>query len=200
MRRRAFVAGIAGSAFTWPLAVRAQQPAMPVIGFLHLTSLETNRENLATFRQGLADTGYIEGKNVAIEYRWAQGRNDRLPTLVAELVRLRVSIIVVLESTNGALAAKAATETIPIVFMQGADPVQIGLVDSLNRPGGNLTGIGLLAAETAGKCLELLLELMPKCPFRNFLSRLNHIGFKGGGLIRGRAIDVDAGEPSEIRS
>src|SRR6516165_8185439 len=168
MRRREFTRMLAGAA-TWPLAVRAQQPAMPVIGFFHLTSLETNRENLVTFRQGLADTGYIEGKNVAIEYRWAQGRNDRLPTLVAELVRLQVSVIVVLESTNGALAAKAATQPIPIVFMQGADPVQIGLVDSLNRPGGNLTGIGLLAAETAGKCLELLLELVPKATSIGYL-------------------------------
>ena len=134
---------------------------MPVIGFVHLTSLETNRENLADFRLGLEDTGYIENKNVTIEYRWAQGRNDRLPTLVAELVRRQVSVIVVLESTNSALAAKAATQTIPIVFMQGADPVRIGLVKSLNRPGGNLTGINLLSAETAGKRLELLLELVP---------------------------------------
>jgi putative ABC transport system substrate-binding protein len=135
---------------------------MAVIGFLHLTSPETNRENLATFRRGLADTGYIEGKNVTIEYRWAQGQNDQLPTLAADLVRRQVSVIVVLESTNGALAAKAATQTIPIVFMQGADPVAIGLVNGLNRPGGNLTGIGLLAAETAGKCFELLLEVVPK--------------------------------------
>jgi ABC-type uncharacterized transport system substrate-binding protein len=140
MRRRDFIKAIACSAAAWPIAAPAEQPATPVVGFLHLTSLETNRENLATFRRGLEDTGYIEGKNVAIEYRWAQGRNDRFPTLVAELVRRQVSVIVVLESTNGALAAKAATQTIPIVFMQGADPVQIGLVDSLNRPGGNLTG------------------------------------------------------------
>jgi putative ABC transport system substrate-binding protein len=161
MKRREFISLLSGTVVAGPLAARAQQSAMPVIGFLHLTSLETNHENLAGFRRGLADSGYIEDKNVAIEYRWAQGRNDRLPTLAAELVRRQVSVIVVLESTNGALAAKAAPQTIPIVFMQGADPVRIGLVDSLNRPGGNLTGIGLLAAETAGKCLELLLELVP---------------------------------------
>jgi putative tryptophan/tyrosine transport system substrate-binding protein len=161
MRRREFIALVGGAVVTWPLAAHAQQPAMPVIGFLHLTSLETNRENLTAFRLWLGDTGYIEDKNVAIEYRWAQDRNDRLPTLVAELVRRRVSVIVVLESTNGALAAKAATQTIPIVFMQGADPVRIGLVDSLNRPGGNLTGINLFLVEVVAKRLELLLELLP---------------------------------------
>ena len=112
MRRREFTRMLAGAA-AWPLAARAQQSAIPVIGFLHLTSLETNRENLAIFRQGLDDTGYVEGKNVTIEYRWAQGRNDQLATLVAELVRQQVSVIVVLGSTNGALAAKAATQTIP---------------------------------------------------------------------------------------
>jgi putative tryptophan/tyrosine transport system substrate-binding protein len=161
MKRREFITLVGSVVTTWPLAARAQQPAMPVIGFLHLTSLETNRENLADFRLGLEDTGYTENKNVTIEYRWAQGRNDQLPTLVAELVRQQVSVIVVLESTNGALAAKAATQTIPIVFMQAADPVGIGLVKSLSRPGGNLTGINLLLAETAGKRLELLLELVP---------------------------------------
>ena len=161
MRRREFIKVIAGSAAAWPLAARAQQPATPVIGFLHLTSLELTRENLAYFQRGLGETGYVEGRNVAIEYRWANGRNDELPTLAAELVRRQVSVIVVLESTQGALAAKAATQTIPIVFMQAADPIRIGLVTSLNRPGGNLTGINLMWAEVAGKRLELLLDLVP---------------------------------------
>ena len=129
MTRREFITLLGGAVAAWPLAARAQQE-MPVVGFVHLTSVKTNRENLATFRRGLEETGYIEGKNLAIEYRWAQGRNDRFPALLTELVRRQVSVIVVLESTNGALAAKAATQTIPIVFMQGADPVRIGLVDA----------------------------------------------------------------------
>ena len=161
MKRREFITLFGGAAAMWPLASYAQQPAIPVIGFLHLTSLELTRENLASFRQGLGETGYFEDRNVAIEYRWAQGRNDELPTLAAELVGRQVSVIVVLESTQGALAAKAATQTIPIVFMQAADPVRIGLVDQLNRPGRNLTGINLMWAEVAGKRLELLLELVP---------------------------------------
>src|SRR5215475_13263069 len=158
--RRDFITLLGGAA-AWPVAARAQQPAMPVIGFFYLTSLELARENLASFRRGLGETGYIEGRNVAIEYRWAHGKNDQLATLVAELVRGQVSVIVTLESTQGALAAQAATKTIPIVFMQAADPIRIGLVESFNRPGGNVTGINLMWAEVAGKRLKLLLELMP---------------------------------------
>jgi putative tryptophan/tyrosine transport system substrate-binding protein len=207
-RRRDFIT-LAGTAAVWPVAARAQQPTMPVIGFLHLTAPETNRENLDTFRRGLGETGYIENKNVKIEYRWARGRNDQLSTLAAELVQHQVSVIAVLESTNGALAAKAATQTIPIVFMQGANPVQIGLVDSLNRPGGNLTGISLLSAETAGKRLELLLELVPKATSIGYLrnpanpvyaeseTREVEIAARAHGV---RLLFVNASRPSEIET
>jgi putative ABC transport system substrate-binding protein len=209
MRRREFITLLGSAATAWPLAARAQQPTMPVIGFLHLTSPETNRENLDTFRRGLGETGYIENKNVKIEYRWARGRNDQLSTLAAELVQHQVSVIAVLESTNGALAAKAATQTIPIVFMQGANPVQIGLVDSLNRPGGNLTGISLLSAETAGKRLELLLELVPKATSIGYLrnpanpvyaeseTREVEIAARAHGV---RLLFVNASRPSEIET
>jgi len=159
MRRRDFFPLLGGAmvgSTAGPLFARAQLPTRPVIGFLHLTSIETNRENLALFRRGLEETGYVEGQNVVIDYRWAQGRNDRLSPLVDELVRRQVSVIVVLESTNGALAAKAATQTIPIVFLIGTDPVEIGLVTSLNHPGGNITGISTLNVDLAAKRLELL--------------------------------------------
>jgi len=208
VKRREFIALLGGAA-AWPLAARAQQPVMPVIGFLHLTSLETNRENLAAFHRGLSQTGYIENRNVAIEYRWAQGRNDQLPTMAAELVRRQVSVIVVLESTNGALAAKAATQTIPIVFMQGADAVRIGLVGSLNRPGGNLTGFDLLLAETAGKRLELLLDLVPRARSIAYLRNPTNPIFAesetrevqvAAQALGVRLLLVNASRPSEIET
>jgi ABC-type uncharacterized transport system substrate-binding protein len=161
VRRRDFI-GLLGWTLALPSTAGAQQPTMLVIGFLHLTSPEAReREVLAAFHRGLGDTGYVEGKNVAFEYRWAQGHNDRLAPLVAELVSRQVSVIAMLESTHGALAAQAATQTIPIVFMQAADPVRIGLVGSLNQPGNNVTGIVLFGVEVAAKRLELLLELVP---------------------------------------
>ena len=145
----------------WPATARAQQNAMPVVGFVHLHSPELTREYLAAFHRGLSDAGFVGGKNLRVEYRWAEGRNDRLPTLIAELVDRPVSVLVVLESTLGALAAKAATKSIPVVFMQGADPVRIGLVDTLSWPGGNLTGIDLLLTAVAAKRLQLFRELLP---------------------------------------
>jgi putative tryptophan/tyrosine transport system substrate-binding protein len=160
VKRREFIT-LGVTAAAWPLAARAQQQAMPVIGFLHLMSRDKTRGFLPDFHQGLADTGYMEGKNVAIEYRWGEGHNDRLPSLIAELVHRQVSVIVTLESTLAALAAKESTQTIPIIFMQGADPVRIGLVDSLSHPGRNLTGINLFLAEVAAKRLEFLLVLVP---------------------------------------
>ena len=159
MRRRKFIKLFA-AATAWPMTAIAPS-AIPVIGFLEPASREARGPNRAEFHRGLGDTGFVEGKNVAVEYRWGQGQNDRLPTLLAELVRLRVSVIVVLGSTAGALAAKAATQTIPIVFLQGADPVRIGLVSSLSHPGGNLTGISLFLIEVTEKRFGLLLELVP---------------------------------------
>jgi len=211
LQRREFITLIGGvaAAGACPLAARAQQPAMPVIGFLHLTSLELTRENLASFRRGLGETGYIEDRNVAIEYRWAQGRNDQLPTLAAELVGRQVSVIVVLESTQGALAAQAATQTIPIVFMQAADPVRIGLVDQFNRPGRNLTGINLMLAEVAGKRLELLLQLVPAARSIAYLRNPTNPVFaesetrelQGAARAHGvRLLSVNASRPSEFET
>jgi putative ABC transport system substrate-binding protein len=172
MRRRNFL-GVLGGAAAWPLATRAQQTALPVVGMLGASSAASSATPLASFREGLRDAGFIEGQNVVIEEQWAEGQYDRLPLLAAELVR-RPAAIIVASNLPSVFAAKAATSTIPIVFISSGDPVQLGIVASLNRPGGNITGVNFFAVEVASKRLELLIEVVPTVTVIGLLTNPNN--------------------------
>jgi putative ABC transport system substrate-binding protein len=169
MRRREFIVLFGGATAAWPMVTRAQQPTMPVVGFLSAGSPQSDAFRVAAIQQGLKETGYIEGRNVAFEYRWAEDHNERLPALAAELVRREVAVIVTIGGSTSAVAAKSATATIPIVSGIGADPVKLGLVASLNRPGGNITGVSFLIGTLVAKQFEVLHETVPKTALVGFL-------------------------------
>src|SRR5262245_5654098 len=208
IRRREFITLLGSAAAAWPLAAHAQQRTMPVIGFLGTGEPDNYRDNLSAFHRGLAETGYVEGRNVAVAYGWAADRLDRLPILAEDLVRRQVKAIAAI-STQAAIAAGGATKSIPIAFAIGADPVQIGLVSSLNRPGGNITGIYSQLTGTAAKRLELLHELLPAATTIGFLvdptdTRFGDIQMKetlGAAGVRGvRLLIVKASSPSEFEA
>jgi putative ABC transport system substrate-binding protein len=174
MKRRDFITLVGGAAVAWPLAARAQQPALPVVGFVRSTSLAPFQSLVAAFGDGLKEAGFVAGQNVAIEYRYAENQRDRLPALVAELLGIPVAVLVV--NSGAAAAAKAATTTVPIVLVAGADPVKDGLVASLNRPGGNITGVSWLGAQVGAKRLELLRQIVPKTTTIGMLEDLSSPG------------------------
>ena len=210
MTRREFIGLVGGVAMAVPLAAQAQQRAMPVIGFLNPASLDARRDLIAAFQQGLAEAGYTEGRNVAIEYRWAEHRNERLLMLAADLVERGVAVIVAADGTATAVAAKAAaTPKTPIVFMVGADPVELGLVSSLARPGGNITGVGALAVGTVAKRLQLLHELIPPATEIAFLRNPTNPYFSAletgelqsaASVLAMRLLLLDASTASEIEA
>jgi putative tryptophan/tyrosine transport system substrate-binding protein len=197
VKRRAFITLIGGAAAAWPLAARAQQSNLPVVGFLHSGSPEGRALRIAAFRQGLAESGYVEGQNVTIEYRWAEERYERLAALAADLVQRQVAVIATPLNVPGALAAKAATNTVPIVFAVADDPVKLGLVTSLNRPGGNATGINYFAAALGPKRLGLLHEALPQASFLAVLrDPKNPVADSAGAELRAAAASI--GQTVEI--